>query len=93
MKENLDRQAERLLNHCAARGWQVSETIKEIGSGVKDKRRKMLKLFKDPTSTVIVVEHKDRLTRFGFNYIETLLKQQGRRIEVVNLADKGQEDW
>ena len=28
----------------------------------------------------------------GFNYIETLLKQQGRRIEGVNLTDNGQED-
>ena len=41
---------------------------------------------------MIVVEHKDRLTRFGFCYIETLLEQQGRRVEVVNLADNGRED-
>jgi len=33
---------------------------------------------------VIVVEHKDRLTRFGFRYIETLLEQEGRQVEVVN---------
>ena len=42
--------------------------------------------------TIIVVEHKDRATRFGFRYLETLLELQGRRIEVVNLADNGQED-
>jgi putative resolvase len=36
---------------------------------------------------LIVVEHKDRLTRFGFNYIEQLLAMQGRRIEVINQAD------
>jgi predicted site-specific integrase-resolvase len=41
---------------------------------------------------VIVVEHKDRATRFGFRYLETLLEQQGRRIEVVNLAEDGRED-
>ena len=46
----------------------------------------------ETTYTVIVVEHKDRLTRFGFRYIETLLGQQGRRVEVVNLADNGRED-
>ena len=39
-----------------------------------------------------MVEHKDRLTRFGFNYIETLLKQQGRSIEVINMAADGKED-
>lgn len=35
---------------------------------------------------------KDRATRFGFNYLETLLALHGRRIEVVNLADNGKED-
>ena len=39
-----------------------------------------------------MVEHKDRGTRFGFRYIETLLKGQGREIEVVNQADNGTED-
>jgi predicted site-specific integrase-resolvase len=41
---------------------------------------------------VIVVEHKDRLTRFGYNYLEQLLKMQDRRIEVINLAENGKED-
>ena len=39
-----------------------------------------------------MVEHQDRLTRFGFNYIEQLLKMQGRKIEVINLAENGKED-
>ncbi|HEY6406803.1 MAG TPA: IS607 family transposase, partial [Ktedonobacteraceae bacterium] len=40
----------------------------------------------------IVVEHKDRLTRFGFRYLETLLDIQGRTIEVVNVAENDKED-
>jgi putative resolvase len=51
-----------------------------------------LKLLNDPAVTLIVVEHKDRLTRFGFNYIEQLLKMQSRRIEVINQAENGKED-
>ena len=39
-----------------------------------------------------MVEHKDRLTRFGFHYIDTLLGQLGKRVEVVNLADNDKED-
>lgn len=39
-----------------------------------------------------MVEHKDRLTRFGFHYIEKLLAMQGRRIEVINLAENSKED-
>jgi len=46
----------------------------------------------DETINVIVVEHKDRLTRFGFNYIEKLLSLQKRRIEIVNLSSDGKED-
>lgn len=92
MKENLERQAERLVSYCAAKGWQVSQLVKEIGSGVNDSRPKLLSLLQDSSITMIVVEHKDRLTRFGFNYIESLLALQGRRIEVVNLADNGKED-
>lgn len=92
MKENLDRQAERLSDYCLANGWQIHQIVKEVGSGVNDNRRKLIKLLDDPTITVIVVEHKDRLTRFGFNYIETLLKSQNRRIEVVNLAENETDD-
>jgi putative resolvase len=86
-KSNLEAQAGRLQDYCAAKGWPVAQVVKEIGSGVNDNRPKLLKLLTDPTVTLIVVEHKDRLTRFGFNYIEQLLVIQGRRIEVINQAD------
>lgn len=91
-KNNLEAQADRLVTYCLAKGWQVDKIIKEIGSGVNDKREKLLKLLKDDTVTHIVVEHKDRLTRFGFNYIETLFSMYGRHIEVVNMADNCKED-
>lgn len=91
-KSNLDGQAERLSTYCAAKGYQISQVIKEIGSGVNDSRPKFLKLLTDPTIQVIVVEHKDRFTRFEFNSIEKLLLMQGRRIEVVNLAENGRDD-
>lgn len=91
-KDNLEGQAKRLMDYCAAKGYQVAAVVKEIGSGVNDTRPKLLKLLTDPTVGQIVVEHKDRLTRFGFNYIEQLLAIQGRKIEVINLAENGKED-
>ena len=66
--------------------------VKEIGSGVNDTRPKLIKLLTDPSVSVIAVEHKDRLTRFGYNYLEQLLKMQGRRIEAINLAENSKED-
>jgi len=89
---NLDGQADRLVAYCAAKGYQVHQVVKEVGSGVNDSRPKFLKLLADPSIAVIVVEHKDRATRCGFRYLETLLEQQGRRVEVVNLAENERED-
>jgi putative resolvase len=65
--------------------------VKEIGSGVNESRPKFLNVLADPTIKVVVAEHKDRAKRFGFRSIETLLEQQGRHIEVVNLAANGRE--
>ncbi len=91
-RANLDRQAERLEDYCAAKGYQVSKVVKEIGSGVNDNRAKFLALLENQQVRTIVIEHKDRATRFGFRYLDTLLKGQGRVIEVVNLAENNRED-
>lgn len=91
-KESLDRQVARLEDYCAAKGYQISRIVKEIASGINDNRPKFLALLSDPKVTTIVVEHKDRATRFGFRYLETLLALQGRSIEVVNLAENNRED-
>jgi predicted site-specific integrase-resolvase len=91
-KENLESQAKCSQDYCAARGYPVALLVKEIGSGVNDSRPKLLKLLNDPNVTLIVVEHKERLTRFGYNYIEQLLKMQNRKIGVINLAENDMED-
>lgn len=91
-KKNLDSQAERLVGYCTAKGWQIHQIVKEVGSGINDNRKKLLKLIMDESITIIVVEHKDRLTRFGFSYIENLMSLSGRKIEVVNLASNAKED-
>lgn len=89
---NLERQAERLVTYCTAKGYQVHRVVKEIASGVNDARPKLLSLLEDQSITLLVVEHQDRATRFGFRYLDTLLRGQGRAIEVVNLAENDQED-
>ena len=49
-KSNLEAQAGRLQDYCAAKGWPVAQVVKEIGSGVNDSRPKLLKLLTDPRS-------------------------------------------
>jgi predicted site-specific integrase-resolvase len=90
-KADLARQVERLQTYAAAKGYQVAKQVTEIASGLNDKRPKLAKLLGDPTIGVSVVEHKDRLTRFGFNYIETLLAAQSRRVEVIFPSDTDKE--
>lgn len=91
-KSNLDTQAERLISYCNAKGYKVEKVVKEIGSGLNDNRQKLEKLLTDETIGIIVVEHKDRLARFGLNYIEKLLGMQGRKIEIVNNMQGERED-
>ncbi len=91
-RANLERQVERLEDYCAAKGYQVSQVVKEIGSGVHDNRAKFLALLEDQRIHTIVVEHTDRATRFGFRYLDTLLKGQGRTLEVVNWEENNPED-
>lgn len=86
-KEDLERQMQRLKDYAASHGYQVSRVVTEIASGLNDSRPKLLKLLTDLSITVIVVEHRDRLTRFGFIYIEQLMQTQGRRIEVIYPTD------
>lgn len=88
-RSNLETQAERVCAFCAAKGWSVAEVIKEVGSGLNDMRQNLQRVLADKTVTRIVVEHKDRLTRFGFNYIKTLF---GGEIVVINEAKEDRED-
>jgi putative resolvase len=82
-KSDVVRQLERLREYCLAKGYQVAKEVTEIASGLNDQRPKLKKLLMDTSITTIVVEQKDRLTRFGFHYIEHLMSTQGRKLEVV----------
>jgi predicted site-specific integrase-resolvase len=91
-RDNLDSQLLRLRSYASALGHTVDFEIKEIGSGLNDSRPKLIKLLSDLTVKIIIVEHKDRLTRFGFNYIQTLLRAQDREILVINQTDSDSYD-
>ena len=91
-KKNLDTQAERLVAWCMMQGWSGVQVVKECGSGVNDQRPRFLALLADPSITHIVVEHKDRASRFGVAYIQTLLAVQRRELVVVNSAQTAEED-
>jgi predicted site-specific integrase-resolvase len=91
-KDNLDRQAERLIQYATVKGYQIVRVVKEIGSGLNDKRRKLENLLKEEDYNILLVEHRDRLARFGTNYLDLLLSRLKVKLEIVNLADNGQDE-
>ena len=83
-KAGLDRQRQRLRDDAAAKGYTAAKAVSEMASGLTDHRPQLSKLLTDPTTIgTIVVEHQDRLTRFGYEDIQQLLETQGRQLEVL----------
>ncbi len=86
-QEDLARQMQRLKDYAASRAYQVTKIVSELASGLNESRPKFLKLLTDASIGVIVVEQRDRATRFGLTYIEQLMQMQGRRLEVIFPSD------
>jgi len=86
-KDDLERQAGRVVAAATELGLAVTGVVSEIGSGMNGHRRKLTELLSDPAATVIVVEHRDQLTRFGFEHLQASLGSAGRRIVVLDNAE------
>ena len=91
-KDNLESQSKRLVDYCNANGWKTAENLKEIGSGLNDKRPKLLKILKEGKATKLVVEHKDRLSRFGSTYIDEACKHFNCDVIYINNLQEEKED-
>lgn len=87
-KKEMEYQVNRICEFASANGYSVDKIFKEIASGMNDNRRQFWKMI-ESNPTRIIVENKDRLTRFGFKYLENLLAAQGCKIIVIN---KDRED-
>lgn len=88
----LPAQEKRVQDWAVANGYRIVASVSEVGSGVNDQRRKLASLLKRGDWGTLIVEHKDRLTRFGFNWFRLFIEQQGRRIVVINEAADDRTD-
>ena len=82
-KADLDRQLARLTEFAIAHKFSIIDAVKEVGSGLNGHRKGMLRLLRNPEAKIIVVEHRDRLMRFGFEYVESALAAQNRKVVVI----------
>jgi excisionase family DNA binding protein len=85
-KGDLDRQKARLLEYCAKKKYHVDFIYDEVGSGMNDSRSKLHQLLGVIFSRKInrvIIEHKDRLSRFNFNIFKVFFESYGVTIEYV----------
>lgn len=84
---DLDRQLSKVVMAIAGKNPQDLLMVSEVGSGLNDNRKelsKILNLVCDGKVNRVFVLHKDRLTRFGFNYLQLLCERNGTTIEVIS---------
>lgn len=92
-QDDLERQTENMKNYLCAKGYKF-EIITDIGSGINYNKVGLNilldKVIKGEVDKVVVL-HKDRLLRFGFELVENLCKRYGTSIEVVDNTPKTEE--
>ena len=84
-KGDLDRQSQRISEYCAKKKYTIEHIIKDVGSGLSDTRHgfvKLMELVIAKKISKVVIEHKDRLTRFQYNLIERFLIAMMLRLNV-----------
>lgn len=94
-KGDLDRQSSRLSEFCANKKFNVEYIIKDVGSGLSDTRSGFLKLTKlviEGKITNIVIENKDRLTRFQYNFVVKMFDSYGVNVICVNKPDEKEDN-
>ncbi len=82
-REDLERQVGRLAAWATTHDLTVTVTVAEVGSGLNGSRGKLKRLLADPAVGTVVVEHRERLARFGVEYVEAAMRGQGRRLVVI----------
>ena len=86
-KDQLKNQTQRIYESCISKGIKLDEQFEDIGSGMSSDRKNFNKIcqmiFKGEVDTLII-ENKDRLTRFGFDMLEQFFKYFGTSILVLN---------
>jgi len=83
---DLEGQIQYLTQYCSSRGYRVVDVLSDVASGLKADRKGLLKLLDYVTNRqvdVVVVTYRDRLTRFGLEYLEYFFRQYGVRVEAA----------
>ena len=83
----VENQANRLWAYAGQRGILLDQVVSEIASGLNDRRPKLRKPLGDPTVHTVIVEHRERLARFGVGMVEAMLEARGGSLIVIDDAE------
>ena len=86
-KDDLQNQVSFLRQFCNARGIIVDQCIEDYGSGLNYNRKKWNQLLDEVMERkikTIIVTHKDRFIRFGYDWFEKFCMKFNTTIVVVN---------
>jgi putative resolvase len=86
-RDDLEHQVGRVVAGATGLGLLVGQVVSEVGSGMIGHRRTLTKVLSDPAVTIIVVEHRDRMTRFGFEHLQAPIAACGPRIVVLDATE------
>ena len=84
---DIERQAQRNTEYAVQKGYKIVDIIKDCGSGINDKRKgfvKLCNLVADQKVDKIIIEHKDRLTRFQYSLIQFFFSKFGVELEITD---------
>ncbi len=88
-KTRLKNQVTKLTEFAESKNYTVIETVEEVALGFSDHRTKLLSVLYRPDWDVLVVENRDAFMKFGFPYVEALLRKNQQ--EIIVLSDYDEE--
>ncbi len=83
-KSQLELQANRLWAYAGQNSITLDRVVSEVASGLNDRRPKLRRLLADNHVGTVLVEHRDRLARFGVGMVEAMLQARGGSLVVID---------
>ena len=85
-KGDLERQIQTVEQYCLQQGYQDIQVFQDVASGLNTGRKGLQQLCRAIECEAIkrvVITYKDRLTRFGFEYLTRYFQSHGTEVEVL----------
>jgi putative resolvase len=89
-KEDLNRQIDLIKNYMIYNGYIVDQVFKDIASGMNEDRldfNKLINMVLENKISNIFISTKDRLSRFGYEYLKNIFSKYNCNIVILDNSD------